>query len=88
MRQAFAKGPIDKKRSRRLADSRRREAAMADLRSALTYINEQGLKMRQNDDGSYEPGEEGMSTLQRFGIPGEVRLCLLVGDKVFGMLDY
>ena len=68
MRQAFAKGPIDRNPSKRLADSRRREAAMADLRRALNYINEQGLKMRQNDDGSYEPGEGGMSALQRFGI--------------------
>ena len=65
MRQAFAKGPIDKDRSKRLADSRRREAAMADLRRALNYINEVGLKQTQNEDGSYEPGEEGIPTLRR-----------------------
>ncbi|CAF9932198.1 MAG: hypothetical protein HETSPECPRED_008295 [Heterodermia speciosa] len=58
MRKAFAKGPIDRNRSKGIVDSRRREAAMADLRRALEYINEKGIKRKQNDDGSYEPGEE------------------------------
>ena len=79
MRQAFAKGPIDSNRSKRIADSRRREAAMADLRRALDYINEYGIGQKQNDDGSYEPREEGMH-LQRFGVPRESRLCLVLGD--------
>ena len=88
MRKAFAKGPIDRNRSKRIVDSRRREAAMADLRRALEYINEKGIKRKQNDDGSYEPGEEGMPSLQRSRIPRELRLFLSLGDEVYGMLDH
>ena len=63
MRQAFAKGPIDRDRSKRIVDSRRREAGLADLRRALEYINVHGIRQKQNEDGSYEPLEDGMSIL-------------------------
>lgn len=62
MRQTFAKGPIDRNRSKRIADSRRREAGLADLRRALDFINLHGIKRKQNEDGSYEPLEDGTSS--------------------------
>lgn len=69
MRQIFSpKAPISTDRRTRAKESRKRKAGVADLRRALDYINAHGLRMRQNEDGSYEQSIDGKSPITPHGI--------------------
>ena len=62
------KRPVGRTGRERAQHSRDRVAVVADLRRALDYINKHGIKMKQNEDGTYEQGAERRSLAPHIAI--------------------